>query len=55
MPKAFGRIVSSLADIVRSMERGQKRDSDMCAGGARAPKRLRRQDRSAADVSDPEM
>jgi len=54
-PKAFGRIVSSLADIVRSMERGQKRDSEMSAGEARAPKRFRRQGRSAADVSDPEM
>ena len=55
MPKAFGRVVSSLADIVRSMERGQKRDSEMSAEEARAPKRFRRQGRSAADVSDPEM
>jgi len=53
MPKSFGRIVSSLADIVR--ERRQKRDSDMSAEVARAPKRFRRQGRGAADVRDPEM
>ena len=50
MPKAFGRVVSSLADIVRSMERGQKRDSEMSAEETRAPKRFRRQGRDAADL-----